>query len=642
MISRALRFAACTALLLTSTAFAQSAPTPSPMPPEIAAPQDIAYPGALRLEVDATDVERRIYNVRETIPVRGGGTVTLHYPKWLPGTHSPRGRVDALAGLVVNAGGTRLAWRRDTVDVHAFHIDVPANATALDLEFQYLTANDGTEGRITITQEMLNLQWETVILYPAGYYTRRIPIDVSVKLPTAWKLATGLETASTAGDVTTFKTTTVEELVDSPMYAGRYFKTFDLGMTGAAPVRLNVMADKPESLEAKPEHIELHKNLVRQAHRLFGSHHYDHYDFLLATTDRMGGIGLEHHQSSENGVGPGYFTEWDKNADGRDLLPHEYAHSWNGKFRRPADLWTPTFNVPMRDSLLWVYEGQTQYWGYVLSARSGLLTPEQTLAAFADIAATYQHRIGHNWKPLQDTTNDPITAMRRALPWRSWQRSEDYYSEGLLVWLDADTLIRELSKGKKSLDDFAKTFFGINDGSRVPVTYTFEDVVAALNSVQPHDWTSFLRTRLDGLGTAPLDGLGRGGYRLVYKETQTEFAKGMEARRKTTDLTFSLGMVVGRDAKLGGVLWEGPAFKLGLTPGTQIIAVNGIAYEADRLKDAITAAKKTGGGIELLVRSGDKFRTVKFDYREGLRYPHLERDASSPDRLGGILNARKN
>jgi predicted metalloprotease with PDZ domain len=628
--------------LLSAAAWAQNPPVPTPLPPEIAAPQDIDYPGTLRLDVDATDIQRRIFNVRQTVPVRGGTTVTLLYPQWLPGTHSPRGRVDALAGLVVTAGGTRLAWRRDPVNVHAFYVDAPATASALDLEFQILTANEGNEGRIVVTQEMMNLQWGSVVLYPAGYFTRRIPVDVTLKLPPEWKLAAGLETSQVAGDVTTFKTTNVEDLVDSPVFAGKYFKSFDLGMTGPAPVRLNVVADKPELLEAKPEHIEMHKVLVQQTYKLFASHHYDHYDFLLALTDRMGGIGLEHLQSSENSHAPTHFTEWDKHFVGRDLLAHEFAHSWNGKFRRPADLWTPNFNVPMRDSLLWVYEGQTQYWGYVLSARSGLLSREQTLDAFASTAASLDYRIGRRWKALQDTTNDPITTMRRPLPWRSWQRSEDYYSEGQLIWLDADTLIRELSRGKKSLDDFAKAFFGINDGSRVVVTYTFEDVVAALNAVQPYDWTGFLRARLDGNGPgAPLDGISRGGYKLVYTETPTDYTKDIETRRKITDLTYSLGMTLNKDGRLTDVLWDGPAFKLGLTPGTQIIAVDNIAYEADRLKEAITNAKKTGATFEVLVKNGDRFRTVTFDYRDGLRYPRLERDTAVPDRLGAIFAARK-
>jgi len=433
----------------------------------------------------------------------------------------------------------------------------------------------------------------------------------------------------------------LETLIDSPIFAGRYFQRLDLETTGVAPVHLDVVADRPELLEIRPEQLMAHRALVQQAYKLYGSHHYDHYDLLLALTDRMGGIGLEHHQSSENGTVPGYFTEWDKNADTRDLLPHEFTHSWNGKFRRPADLWTANFNVPMRDSLLWVYEGQTQYWGFVLSARAGLWTKQQALDAIAATAATYDHRIGREWRALEDTTNDPIVALRRPLPWRSWQRSEDYYSEGQLVWLDADTLIREQSRGERSLDDFARAFFGINDGSYVPVTYTFDDVVNALNRVQSYDWAKFLRERLDGHGSgAPLDGISRGGYKLVYSDTPSEYFKNSEARRKVTDLTYSLGMVIGNEGKLTEVMWEGLAYQKGLTVGTQIVAVDETSYDADRLEGAIKAAKKSAASIELFVKNGDRYRTVRIDYHDGLRYPRLERNASVSARLDDILAAR--
>jgi predicted metalloprotease with PDZ domain len=374
---------------------------------------------------------------------------------------------------------------------------------------------------------------------------------------------------------------------------------------------------------------------------LFESHHYDHYDFLLALTDQMGGIGLEHHQSSEDGTVPGYFAAWNQNADARDLLPHEYTHSWNGKFRRPADLWTPNYNVPMRDSLLWVYEGQTQYWGFVLAARAGLLTRQQTLDAIAMAAATYDHRVGREWRTLQDTTNDPIVALRRPLPWRSWERSEDYYSEGQLIWLDVDTLIREQSGDRRSLDDFARDFFGVGGTSYVPATYTFDDVVHALNIVQPYDWATLFRTRLDGHGPgAPLDGLARGGYKLVYSVTPTEYFSFSQTRRRVTDLTYSLGMVLGDDGRLNEVLWGGPAYQSALTIGQQIIAVNGTAFNGDRLKQAITQAKETGAPIELLIKSGDRYRSVPISYRGGLRYPRLERDAGKPARLDQILAAR--
>jgi predicted metalloprotease with PDZ domain len=628
-------------LIISSAAVAQSPPQPLALPAGITAPRDVPYPGSIQLNVDATDTDRHIFRVQERIPVSGGESMVLLYPQWLPGNHSPTGRIENLAGLTIRSGGTLIPWKRDPVNVYAFHIDVPAGTTVLDVEFQYLSAVTGAQGRVIMTPDMLNLQWAAVVVYPAGYFSRQITIEPSVQLPTGWQFATALEITSTNGSVTAFKPVPLETLVDSPMFAGRHFKQLDLDPKGPAPVRLNIFADRASLLEAKPEQLDAHRALVQQAYKVFGSHHYSHYDFLLALTDRMGGIGLEHHQSSENGTEAGYFTEWDKNSNARDLLPHEYTHSWNGKFRRPADLWTPNYNIPMRDSLLWVYEGQTQYWGYVLAARSGLLTKQETLDAIAWDAAVYDNRVGREWRPLEDTTNDPIIAMRRALPWRSWQRSEDYYTEGQLIWLDIDTLIREQSHEQKSLDDFARAFFGVNDGSYVPVTYTFDDVVEALNRVQPYDWAKFLRTRLEGNGPgAPLDGIGRGGYKLVYKNTPSSYFKESESNRRVTDLTYTVGMVVGNDGALTDVLWGGLAFTNGLAIGTQIVAVDGIAYTSDRLKDAIENAKKNTEPIELLVRSDDRFRTVRFNYHDGLRYPHLERDTNTPARLDDILTAR--
>ncbi len=627
--------------LLAGWAIAASAQTPAPLPPPIAEPQDRPYPGVIRLAVDASDVTRHIFRVRETIPVESGA-LTLLYPKWGPGTHGPVGRIDSLAGLVIRADGQRVEWARDTADMYAFHLTVPAGARSLDLEFQFLSATDDNQGRIVTTPELLNLQWLSVVLYPAGHFARQIAVEASVRLPDDWQFATALEVASTAGATTTFKQVSLEVLVDSPVFAGRHVKRVDLDPSGPVPVRLNVFADRADLLEAKPEHLAAHRALVTQAYRLFNSHHYDRYDFLLALSDRMSGIGLEHHRSSENGTAATFFSEWDKNPDTRELLPHEFAHSWNGKFRRPADLWTPNFNVPMRDSLLWVYEGQTQYWGYVLAARSGLVTREQALEQLAYTAAIFQHRVGREWKSLQDTTNDPIVASRRPIPWRSWQRMEDYYQEGELMWLDADTLIRELSNGQKSLDDFARAFFGVDDGQwLVPKTYTFDDVVAALNAVEPHDWAAFLRARLDGHDGPPLDGLARGGYTLTYTDTASDYFKKLEARRKIADFTFSLGFVVGRENKLGDVLWNGRAQEAGLTVGTQLIAVNGEAYDKERLMAMIKAAKTDNAPLEFIVKNGNRYSTVRIDYHDGLRYPRLTRHADIPARLDAILAPRQ-
>src|SRR6266566_1386274 len=343
----------CTLILSNSEGFTQQSARPEPVaaPTAIAAPRDIPYAGTIRLTVDATDIDRHIFIVRESIPVRGGDSLVLFYPQWLPGNHSPTGRIDKLAGLTIRANGMPVEWRRDTVNVFSFHVAVPANVTALDAEFQYLSPVDTDEGRIVMTPEMLNLQWNAVVLYPAGYFTRQIMVEPGVRLPDNWQFATALETASSNGGLTNFKRVPLETLVDSPIFAGRYFKRVDLEASGGAPVHLDIVADRADQLEMKPEQLAAHRGLVEQADKLFGSHHYDHYDLLLALTNRMGGIGLEHHQSSENGTAATYFTEWEKNVDRRDLLPHEYTHSWNGKFRRPADLWTPNFNTPMRDSL---------------------------------------------------------------------------------------------------------------------------------------------------------------------------------------------------------------------------------------------------------------------------------------------------
>lgn len=629
---------------LAPVALAQPSPGPQPypMPPRTEAPQDIAYPGLLRVQVDATDLDRHIFRVHETIPVAKAGPLTILYPQWLPGNHGPSGPLRNIGGISIRAAGKPVPWTRDPVDVFAFHVDVPTGATSIDIDFDLLSAVAGDEGRIVMTPEMMSLQWISLAMYPAGHYGRRIQIEPSVRFPEGWTPFSALEATGVKDGVTHYKAVDFDTLADTPMIAGRYARKIELDPGAAVPVNLDVIADRPELLEATPQQIEIHRQLVQQAYKLYGSHHYNHYDFLFSLSDRMGGNGLEHHRSSEDGTVPDYFTAWGKHAAVRDLLAHEYTHSWDGKFRRPADLWTPNFNVPMRGSLLWVYEGQTQYWGFVLSGRSGLLTRQESLDALAFTAAIYANRAGREWRSVEDTTNDPIISARRPQPWLSFQRSEDYYSEGQLVWLDADTLIREKSGGKRSLDDLAKGFFGIDNGSWTPVTYTFDDVVAALNKVEPYDWARFLNERINQVAPRPpLDGLARGGWKLAYTETPTEYFKSAEARRKSTDLTYSLGLTLSREADITGVQWEGPAFKAGLTIGGKVLAVNGVAYDSDRLKEIITEAKKGHEPITLLVKKGDRFTTVAIDYHGGLRYPRLERIDGTPDLLSAIYAPRK-
>lgn len=630
--------AMCVTALSSGMAMAQA-------PSEVALRTNATYPGTITLAVDATDVTRGIFSVRQTLPIAQPGPLTLLYPQWLPGTHSPQGPIDKLAGLTISANGVALAWRRDPLNVYAYQLEVPAGVQTLDIRFQFVSPLTTAQGRVVTTPVMLNLQWHAVLLYPAGYAAANIRYDASVTLPAGWQFGTALEQVANTGATFTFATTDLGTLVDSPLFAGKYFKQIDLDpdfkSTGRVPFRLNMMADRADQLQATEAQLEPHRRLVKQAYALFGPGRFDHYDFLLGLSDSMGNIGLEHLRSSENNRGANYFTEWDATPSGRDLLAHELTHSWNGKFRRPAGLAIDNFAEPMQNELLWVYEGQTQYWGIVLAARSGLLTKNQAIEAMATVAANLDHRAGRAWRSVADTTYEPIISTRRPEPWRSWQRPEDYYNEGMLIWLDVDTLIREGTRGKKSLDDFARSFFQAEATGLSLSPYSFNDVVTTLNAVMPHDWSAFLRARVDTIGAkTPLDGVARAGYRLVYADERNEMQKSQEKRLKNSDFSYSLGLIVGEDKKLTEVLWDSPAFNAGLVTGTELIAVNNVSYDADGLRRAITDAKRDNKPIELLVKNGDRFRTISINYQGGLRYPRLERVAGTVDRLTPILSSR--
>jgi len=610
----------------------------------VPAPQDTKYPGTVTLHVDASDTVQGIFRVRETIPVKAGA-LTLLYPEWIPGDHSPTGPINMLAGLTLTANGKPLAWKRDKYNVYAFHVDVPEGVASIDAEFQYLSGRTESEG-YDITDRMMDMEWSKVSLYPAGYYTRGITYAPSMTLPRGWQLGTALETASQSGDTVTFKPVTFNNLVDSPVYAGQYFKRVDLNPGGDAPVYMDLVADAPKYLEMTPDQLKAHRALVTQAVKLFGSHHYDHYDFLFSLSDIMGGNGTEHHQSSEDGLETDYFTDWKGATPGRDLLAHEYVHSWNGKFRRPADLWTPNFNVPMGDSLLWVYEGQTQYWGYVLTARSGLWSAQEFRDALAMTAANYErNRPGFQWRTLEDTTNDPVIARRSSLPYRSWQMSEEYYSGGQMMWLEVDAKLRALTHDKKSLDDFARDFFGVDNGSYVTKTYTFDDVVAALNGVAPYDWAKFLHEHVNVLNPPLQDGLAGTGWKLVYTDKESDFEAAYNGRsepsRHLYNFAWSIGLTMNDKGEVNDVRWGGPAFKAGVTTGATLVAVNGQDYAKDVLKDAITAAKSSKAPIQLLMKYQGGIRTVSVDYHDGLQYPHLVRVEGTPDYLSEIIAPRK-
>ena len=603
--------------------------------------QDVAYPGSITLKVDLSDLDRKIFTVHESIPVKPG-PLTLLYPEWLPGNHAPRGPIDGLTGLLISTGGHSVEWVRDPVNVYAFHLQVPAGAKQLELEFEYASPLVRDQGRTTVTPDMLGLQWNTVVLYPAGFNATRISIAPSITLPEGWEFAGALDVEARRGANVHFKQTSLDSLVDSPLFAGRYFRSLDLDPGAKTPVHLNVFADSAETLEVRPQQLAAHHKLVLETYAMLGPPHFDRYEFLLAISDHFGDIGLEHHRSSENRRPPNYFLEWDKVAAGRDLLPHELSHSWNGKFRRPAGLATPDFNVPMHNSLLWVYEGLTNYLGAVLASRSGLWSEDFGRQSWASLAANMdRNRQGRAWRALEDTTEQPLITARRPLSWLSWQRTEDYYTEGELLWLDIDTRIRELTRNRKSLDDFAKAFFQVPGASGVS-TYSFADVVQALNAVAPFDWEKYLNERLYGHGPgAPLEGLTRGGWKLVFTENPSEYARSLEDQRKAVDFTYSLGFAVSSiTGTLTEVRWGGPAYEAGLTMGTLLVAVNGREYRSERLKSAVQQAKVNKQPIELIVKNFDRYRVVKLAYYEGLKYPVLQRVERTEDRLSAILKPR--
>jgi predicted metalloprotease with PDZ domain len=602
------------------------------------APRDVPYPGTIQLTVDATDITRGVFQVHQRIPVRGPSDLVLLYPKWLPGHHSPSGEIRKVAGLKVTANGQALKWVRDPLDVYAFRVVVPEGVPAIDVDFQFLSAVGDNQGRTVMTPEMASIQWIATSLYPAGYYIRDIPVQASVLVPSGWKVASALTPSGQTGNRIDYPVTSYEILTDSPLIAGPYYRQIPL----SSDVVIDVIADTPAELAATPEQIAAHRRLVEQAVKTFGAQHYDKYHFLLTISNNLGGNGLEHHRSSEDGVRRGYFTDWDNVLRDRNLLPHEYSHSWDGKYRRGADMWTADFNLPMEGQYLWVYEGQTQFWGYVLGARSGMLSKQDTLDALASTAAAYSEGTpGRRWRPLVDTTNDPTIAQRASQPWTSWQRSEDYYSEGQLIWTDVDRIIRQQSGGKRSIDDFAKAYFGVNDRDFGELTYTLDDVVGTLNRVQPYDWSGYLQRRVyDVAPQAPLEGITQGGYRLVYTDQPTNWIKINEKQRKNTDLTYSGGFTVGNDGKVGSVLWDSAAFNAGLTNGAQILAVNGRSFDDDAIKAAITAAKGGTAPVQLLIKDGDLYRTASLDWHDGLRYPRLEKVGKGPGTLDALLAPR--
>jgi predicted metalloprotease with PDZ domain len=591
-----------------------------------------AFATTISLRLDASEAPRKIYHAQLTIPAVPG-PMTLFYPKWLPGEHAPTGPITDLSGLRITSGGQTVVWKRDSVEMFAFHINVPQGASSVDVKLDFFSTPDaaGFSSAASATSELAILSWNQMVLYPRGLASDDVEVTAQLRLPEDWRFGTALPVTRTNNNTVEFKTVSLTTLVDSPVLAGRHFRHIEL-TPGAAPAHyLDIAADSDEALAAPPDLIDHYRKLVREAKALFGATHYREYHFLLALSDRIGHFGLEHHESSDDQARENYLTDPISNLVGATLLPHEYVHSWNGKYRRPDGLATRDYEEPMKGDLLWVYEGLTEYLGWILAARSDLISPDRNRQFLAMDVALLDNRAGRQWRSLADTAVAAQLLYDARTDWESSRRGTDFYDEGMLIWLEADTIIRKQTQGRKSLDDFCRVFHGGPSGPPQVKPYTFENLTETLNGIAPYDWKSFFGTRLNQTGTdrAPLGGIEAGGYRLAYVDQRSEAEKDTEQIRQTTSVAYSIGLRLNSDGSILDVLPEMAAGKAGIGPGMKLVAINDRKYAAEVLREEIRNAR-SGGPLELLVANGKSFTTYKLNYHEGEKYPILQRNGQAP------------
>src|ERR1700722_823776 len=605
-------------------------------------PAGCATSPTVTIAVDATAAPRKIFHASLKIPA-SPGDLTLYYPKWIPGEHAPDGPVIDLAGLKFGAGGKILKWRRDLVDGFTIHVEVPAGISEISAELDFLSPaifEGGFSAGSSATDKLAVISWNQVLLYPKGWQSDDINYSASLKLPDGWKFGTPLPVASHSGNEIKFATVSLTTLVDSPVITGEFLKVVPLAQDPVT--EMDIAADSAAALEAPAEVWDHYKHLVEQAQRLFGAHHYRDYHFLYTLSDHVAHFGLEHHESDDSRVDERALVDDASRKMSASLLPHEYVHSWNGKYRRPADLATPDYEQPMQDDLLWVYEGLTNYLGFVLTARSGLLTEEQDrddLAITADMLD--HHTPGRLWRNLQDTADAAPQLYFAPRAWQSWRRGTDFYDEGTLSWLWADVIIRQQTKGAKSLDDFCELFHGAPSTGPMVKPYTFDDVVSALNQIAPYDWRGFWTERLTNHGPgAPLGGVEGSGWKVVYDEIPSEMLTGSASMNRTVPAALAFGLLLNEDGTIGDITEGLPAEKAGIGPGMKLVAVNGRRFSPEILRDAVKATKNGNAPLDLLVENTDYYKTYKIDYHGGEKYPHLVRDDSKPDLLSEILKAK--
>jgi predicted metalloprotease with PDZ domain len=586
----------------------------------------------IRIAVDGRDWPRGILHARITYPARPG-PMTLYFPKWIPGTHRIEGPIQDLAGLYFSAGGKNIAWQRDTLDYYTLHCDVPAGARSLEVQLDALNAPTATD--------LGCFEWYTLVLYPAGAPVSQLYVQAALKLPAGWTCASALDSVRSSAAGIEYETVSLETLIDSPVLGGAHVRRLDLGRSFGAKVEAHVYCSSVEGLDFKPDFVTKLTGIVRDADTLFGARHFDHYRFLIALGDLKGDITLEHHQSHIY------------QADERDLLDrgssplalgnlaHEYAHSWCGKYRRPVGLTFRDYQHTENAELLWVYEGFDQWLGYVLNGRSGMYGEQSARLQFIRTAALLEHRPGRRWRPLRDTAVESGPLRNAGSAWSSWRRGQDYYFEGAMIWLEADALMRRLSNGRRSMDDFCKRFFGGSNTGATVNPFSEAEVVAALQAVQPYDWKRFLDERIDAVRLeTPEEALEASGWRVAFGDTVTDYERSAESYTKVANLSYSLGIGLRSDGSISDVMADSPAGKAGLAPGMKLLGVNGRTYSKDVLTDALKSARTTKRPMELLVTWGDKYQAFKVDCTSGPRYPAGQRIAGKPDYLSEVLHLK--
>ncbi len=610
-------------------------------PPASAAAPPIA------IAVDASEAPRKIFHARLVVPAPPG-PLTLLYPKWIPGEHGPSGPIADLAGLKLSAGGKPIPWRRDTTDMFTFHCEVPQGSQSVEIALDFLSpaAADGFSAGASATSQLAVISWNQMLLYPAGPTSDDLTYAASLTLPPGWSHGSALPVASEDGQTIRFKPVSLTTLVDSPVLSGAFFRKVPLSPQTKPPHEIDMAADSAAALEMTPDLLAAHGRLVDEALALFGATHYGEYHFLYTLSDHTAHFGLEHHESSDDRVPERTLVDEDHRRVHAHLLPHEFVHSWNGKYRRPADLATPDYQRPMQSDLLWVYEGLTHYLGYVLTARSGLETPDLFRQEVARIASGLVLRPGREWRPLVDTAVAAQILYGAPAGWAAWRRGVDFYDEGVLIWLEADVLIRQRTKGQRSLDDFCRLFHGGTSGPPALKTYTADDVYATLGQIAPYDWKGFFESRVYAVAArAPLGGIEGSGWRLAYSSTRTDFIKSLENADKIVDASASIGLRLKKDEEKGDavILDAVPglaAAAAGVGPGMRLVAVDGRRFSPDGLRQALRATREKGEPLDLLIENAEYFRTYRLDYRDGEKYPVLERDTSKPDLLGEIIRPR--